>query len=153
MKTVGVASTPMVGMAIGAGQVDRARRVAWTAASLAGTLIGVIGVVFALFPWLWSRLFTAAPAVLATTDQYLAITGFAFPVYGFGLCLYFASQGSGKILGPVIGNTLRLVVVAAGAWLLLGAGWPFWTLPALVVVAMLVYGVTVGTAVRLTRWG
>ena len=150
---IGVASTPMVGMAMGAGRVDRARRVAWTAASLSGCIIGVIGVTFALFPWLWSRLFTAAPSVLATTDQYLAITGFAFPVYGFGLCLYFASQGSGKILGPVIGNTMRLVLVAAGAYVLLGSSWPFWTLPALVVAAMVAYGLTVGIAVRLTKWG
>src|SRR5690606_15162692 len=35
---VGVASVPMVGMAIGAGDVARARRVAWTAALVAGVV-------------------------------------------------------------------------------------------------------------------
>ena len=33
---VGVAAVPMVGMAIGAGQVARARRTAWTAAGVSG---------------------------------------------------------------------------------------------------------------------
>jgi hypothetical protein len=34
------------------------------------------------------------------------------------LTLYFASQGSGRILGPVLASTVRLVLVAVvGFWL------------------------------------
>ena len=39
----GVASMPMVGMAIGAGLVARARRVAWTAGAASGLTVGAIG--------------------------------------------------------------------------------------------------------------
>ena len=39
----GVASVPMVGMAIGAGLVTRARQVAWTAGAAAGITVGAIG--------------------------------------------------------------------------------------------------------------
>src|SRR3954449_3925940 len=41
----GVASVPMVGMAIGAGLVTRARQVAWTAAAAAGLTVGLVGIV------------------------------------------------------------------------------------------------------------
>lgn len=149
---IGVASTPMVGMAIGAGDVARARRVAWTAATLSGCLIGVVGIIFAVFPWLWSGLFTEAPEVRAATNTYLSLSGMAFPFYGFGLCLYFASQGSGKILGPVLGNTLRLVTAIVGGYLIVSGGYSFWYLPVLVAIAMVVYGLTTSLAVLVTRW-
>lgn len=42
---VGVASVPMVGMAIGAGQVRRARQAAWVAAAVAAALLGTLGLV------------------------------------------------------------------------------------------------------------
>mgnify|MGYP003330148296 CR=1 FL=1 len=45
---VGVASVPMVGMAIGSGNVARARRVAWTGGALSLGIIGeYIGRIFA----------------------------------------------------------------------------------------------------------
>src|SRR6476659_7694210 len=49
----GVASVPMVGMAIGAGLVTRARQVAWTAGAAAGLTVGLIGLVVAIWPGLW----------------------------------------------------------------------------------------------------
>src|SRR5471030_137722 len=52
----GVASVPMVGMAIGAGLVMRARRVAWTAGATAGLSIGLIGLIVAIRPALWVSL-------------------------------------------------------------------------------------------------
>jgi putative MATE family efflux protein len=150
---VGVASVPMVGMAIGAGDVVRARRVAWTAGAVSAVNLGAIGLVVALWPRLWSGLFTDDPAVLGYADQYLRWAGPAFALFGFGLTLYFASQGSGRVLGPVLAATLRLAVVAGvGGWL--GArGAPAWQLFALVGAAMAVYGLATAASIRLTRWG
>src|SRR5262245_6503235 len=51
---VGVACVPMVGMAIGARDVVRARRVAWTAGAVAAVAVGTIGLIVALAPPLWS---------------------------------------------------------------------------------------------------
>ena len=150
---IGVACVPMVGMAIGAGNIGRARRVAWTGAALAGLLIGAIGLVLAVMPELWGRIFTNSPQVLAAVNTYLAIAGLGFPVYGVGLCLYFASQGSGRILGPVLGGSVRLAVVVAGGFWLMPAGAPFAMLAWLVAAAMLAYGTSTALFVAMTRWG
>jgi Na+-driven multidrug efflux pump len=62
---IGVAAVPMVGMAMGAGQVARARRVAWVAAGVSAFNLGLIGAVVTLAPDVWSRLFSQDEAVLA----------------------------------------------------------------------------------------
>jgi putative MATE family efflux protein len=150
---IGVASVPMVGMAIGAGDVARARRVAWTAGMVSAVNLGAIGLLVSLWPDVWAGLFTTDPVVLDYARQYLRWAGPAFPLFGLGLTLYFASQGSGRVLGPVLAATLRLVVVvAAGAWLVARDA-PAWQLFALVGVAMVVYGVATAASIRLTRWG
>ncbi len=150
---IGVACVPMVGMAIGADDVRRARRVAWTGAMLSGALIGIIGLVVAWQPGLWGRLFTSSSSVLAAVHTYLSVAGIGFPAYGMGLCLYFASQGSGKILGPVLAGTIRLAVVVLGGWWISLVPANFQSLAWLVVAAMLAYGGSTALFVWLTRWG
>ncbi len=150
---IGVASVPMVGMAMGAGQVARARRVAWIAATVSGINLAAIGLLVALFPLLWAGMFSSDPAVLDAACQYLRWAGPGFGFFGFGLTLYFAAQGSGKILGPVLASTLRLLLVAGvGAWLITWIAQP-WPLFSLVGAAMVVYGLANALAVGFTRWG
>jgi putative MATE family efflux protein len=150
---VGVASVPMVGMAIGARNVARARRVAWTAAGLATVLLGGIGLTVAVFPDIWSARFTQDPDVRAAADLYLRLAGPAFAFVGAGMALYFASQGSGKVLGPVLAATVRLAVIAIGGWFLSASAAPVWTLFALVALSMLAYGLTTAAAFYVTSWG
>lgn len=150
---IGVACVPMVGMAIGAGRIDRARQVAWTGALLSATLIGSIGLIVAMKPSLWGGIFTESPEVLSAVSRYLSVAGIGFPAYGLGLCLYFASQGSGKILGPVLAGTVRLAIVIAGGYWLSSSPSEFRDLAVLVAVAMLSYGLATALAVKLTRWG
>lgn len=149
---IGVASVPMVGMAIGAGKVTRARRVAWTAAALSALNLAAIGLWVSVAPTQWAGLFTSDAAVLQLACQYLVTAGPAFAFFGMGLTLYFASQGSGKVLGPVIAGTLRLALVAGvGSWLATqghGADAYFW----LVAAAMVLYGLSTVALVRMTPW-
>ena len=58
---VGVASVPMVGMAMGARDIARARRVAWTAAGVAAIMLGAIGLVVTIAPDLWSGFLPVSP--------------------------------------------------------------------------------------------
>ena len=149
---VGVASVPMVGMAMGAGDIDRARRVAWTAGVVSGIGVGVLGLVVAVFPDLWARLFSSDPAVLVAARQYLRMVGPVFGFFGVGLSLYFASQGSGKVLGPVLGTTLRLVIVAVVGYWLVEISAPVEWVFGLIACAMALYGFAVAGAIYLTPW-
>jgi putative MATE family efflux protein len=151
--SIGVACVPMVGMAIGAGDAKRARRVAWTGGGLAAAVLGLIGALVALVPDAWARLFTDDAAVLAATRSYLRWAGPGFGFFGLGLCLYFASQGAGRILGPVLAATVRLALVLGVGWALAAAGAPLWTLFALVAAALIAYGVLTAAVVYLTPWG
>jgi putative MATE family efflux protein len=149
----GVASVPMVGMAVGAGLVTRARRVTWTAGLVSGLIVGLVGLVVAINPALWVSLFTRDPGVTAAANSYFAWAGPAFVFFGMGVSLYFSSQGAAKVGGPVLASTLRLLMVAIGGWWLASSDAPAWTLFALVGGAMVVFGLSTAASIRLTRWG
>ncbi len=149
----GVASIPMVGMAIGAGLVTRARNVAWTAGICAAIAVGSVGLIVAIWPNLWISLFTNDPAVTAAASSYFHWAGPAFGFFGIGVCMYFSSQGAAKVGGPVIAGTIRLLMVGVGGWVLVSIGAASWTLFALVSAAMVAYGVSTVVAVNVTRWG
>jgi Na+-driven multidrug efflux pump len=148
----GTASIPMVGMAMGAGLVARARRVAWSAAASAGVVVGLIGLVVAINPGLWVSLFTSDPGVTEAAYSYFRLAGPAFGFFGVGVCLYFSSQGAAKVGGPVLAGTIRLLLVAVGGWWLAASGAPAWTLFALVGTAMVVFGLSTALSVYLSRW-
>jgi putative MATE family efflux protein len=151
--SVGVASLPMVGLAIGAGDVARARRVAWTAGAMGAAGLGAIGILLSLFPDLWVSIFTSDPGVRAAAALYLHFAGPAFVFFGLSLALYFASQGAGRIMGPLLAGTARLVVIAVGGWLLIRNDAPSWALFALVALGMVVMGVMTAAFVAMTPWG
>lgn len=149
---VGVASVPMVGMAIGARDVTRARKVAWTSAALCVAALGIIGLTVTVTPNVWSGLFTGDARVQETANLYLRCAGPGFGFLGLGLSLYFASQGSGKVLPAILAGTVRLVLVAVGGFLLAIADAPAWSLFALIGASMAVFGLSVALAVYLTPW-
>ena len=150
---IGVACVPMVGMAIGAGEVARARRVAWTGGALSAVFAGAVGLVLALMPDLWTTLFTNDPAVLASARCYFVWVGPTYAFFGLGLCLYFASQGAGRVVGPVIAGTIRLAVVALGGWWLATSQAPASAMFALIGLAMVAFGTATAVSVYAVRWG
>jgi MATE family, multidrug efflux pump len=149
---IGVASVPLVGMAIGNGDGFRAKQVAWTAGACGAVVLGMIGAIVSTWPAAWSALFTTDPAVQAHTVAYLTIAGPAFAALGLGFCLFFASQGSGKVLATVFAGTLRLAAVAVGAILITRLRLPLEACFVLVAIGMAVFGLAAGAAVYKCRW-
>jgi Na+-driven multidrug efflux pump len=150
---VGVAAVPMVGMAIGAGDLRRARRVAWTAGAVSASLLGTIGLVLMLFPDLWVSWFSRDAGVLAQARSYLRWAGPGFGFFGLGLTLYFAAQGAGNVAAPVAASILRfLLVLIAGHAIAAAVSGP-WALFALVGGAMAVYGIVTALGVHFSSWG
>jgi putative MATE family efflux protein len=149
---VGIASVPMIGMAIGAGLIARARRVAWTSAAVSGVVVGAIGIAIAIWPAGWIAIFTSDPAITNAAATYFAHAGPAYGFFGAGLTLYFCAQGAARVWGPVLAGTLRLVVVALGGWWLVQSGAPAAAMFTLVGAAMAIYGIASAFAVWITPW-
>lgn len=150
---VGIASVPMIGMAIGAGRIARARRIAWTAGSLSFVSVGLIGTLIAIFPDLWVNIFTDDPGVRAASRQYLSTAAPMYAFIGLAMSMYFSSQGAAKVVGPVLAQTARLVFIAVGGWWLSthnATAVNFFTLAA---ASMVVLGTLSAASVVLTRWG
>lgn len=149
---VGVATVPMVGMAIGRRDVLRARRVAWTGGALSAGIVGMIGVLVSVWPNLWTGMFTAESRVVHYAEQYLRYAGPGYAFFGLGLTLFFASQGAGKVLGPVIGSSLRLAIIAVGGFYFASTDAPSWAFFALVSAAMTIYGLFTAATMMWTNW-
>ena len=151
--SVGIASVPMIGMAIGAERVARARRIAWSAGCVAFASVGVLGTLIAIFPDLWVDIFTADPGVRATGRQYLST---AAPMYGFiglSIAMYFSSQGAAKVFGPVLAQTARLLFISIGGWWLASHGATAAGFYMLAAASMVVLGTLSALSVVWTDWG
>jgi Na+-driven multidrug efflux pump len=116
---LGAPLVAMVGTNIGAGRRERALRVAWTGAAIAGVVTAAIGIAGALWPRAWLTLFGDDPTMLAVGAQYLRIVGPFYGFFGVGMALYFASQGAGRLGWPLLAGLLRLAVATLGGWLAL----------------------------------
>ena len=105
-----------------------------------------------IMPGFWVDMFTDSPSVKAAAYGYLRIAGFSYGFFGMGLCLYFASQGAGRVGGAIIAQALRLAVVVIGGWTLLEMAAPLWTLFLLSAVTMVPMGVGTAIFIKLARW-
>jgi Na+-driven multidrug efflux pump len=149
----GIASVPMVGMAIGATRIARARKVALTAAVLSFVAVGLIATVIAIFPDIWVNIFTGDGGVRAAGRQYLSTAAPMYAFIGLAMSMYFSSQGAAKMLGPVLSQTARLLFIAAGGWWLVMHDAPAKDFFILAASSMVLLGVLSAASVFLTRWG
>jgi putative MATE family efflux protein len=114
---LGATLVAMVGTNVGAGQLERARRIAWTGGLFAAAICGTIGAIVTLAPRLWAGMFTHDPEVLAIASQYFYAVGPSYGFLGLGMALYFSFQGTGRMLWPLLCVTARILVIAAGCTL------------------------------------
>ncbi len=145
---VGQALVVLVGTHVGAHRAERAKRIAWTGAGIAASISLAIGAAATLAPEAWVSLFSSDPAVLASGSLYLRTVAPCFPFLAAGIALYFASQGAGQVLWPVLAGTARLVIVIGGGALatsLLG-------IFGLIAAAMVTFGALTMWFIGRARW-
>jgi Na+-driven multidrug efflux pump len=94
-------------------------RAAWVGAAIAAALAEAIGLAAAAAPRAWLGLFDTDTAMLEAGSRYLHTVGPFYGLFGLGMALYFASQGAGRLLWPLLANLTRLVIAAGGGWLAL----------------------------------
>ena len=149
---LGAPMVAMVGTNIGAGQRQRALRIALTGGGLAFLITETVGILASLFPHAWLGLFSDDPAMMATGVAYLTWVGPTYGFFGLGLSLYFASQGAGRLFWPLFAGLLRLVIAVAGGWAVYAVTGSLLLVFAALAVALVVYGVTLVTAIAAGVW-
>jgi putative MATE family efflux protein len=149
----GIASVPMIGMAIGAERVARARQVALIAGLISFVSVGLIATLIAIFPDVWVNIFTNDPSVRAAGRQYLSTAAPMYAFIGLAMSMYFSSQGAAKVLGPVLAQSARLAFIAGGGWWLAARNAPASDFFILASASMVLLGVLSVSSVILTRWG
>ncbi len=117
---LGATVVAMVGTNIGAGQRQRAFRIAWTAAGLAVAVTAIVGVLAIVWPQLWIALFTSVPEVSAPAATYLAIAALGYAFIGMNT-LTQAFQAMGQTFWPLVGVVSRAVILAVGGWIVIDA--------------------------------
>ena len=149
---IGQALVVMVGTNIGAGQGARAKRIAWTGTAAATLVSLVIGWSVAIYPGLWIHIFSDDASVIEIGSLYMRIVAPLYPLFGAGLALYFASQGSGQMIKPVLAGTARLAWVAAGGALVMQLGGPLAALFVVIALGLTLFGGLTGYVVYKARW-
>ena len=150
---IGTAMTAMVGTNIGAKNIERAEKIGMVGATTAGLLSAVIGLALALTPNLWISIFTSDPETLLVTKQYIQILGVCYIFQGYGLSLYFASQGANAMKWPIIITAIRLIVfsvlsLAAVYWLSYGLVSIFYASA----IAMVIFGILMVISLKMGAW-
>lgn len=149
---IGGPMVALVGTNIGAGQPERALRIALTGGALAFLLTEVIGVAAAIWPYGWLGLFGNEPKMLEIGAAYLRTVGPAYGFFGLGLSLYFASQGAGRLMWPLLAGLCRLLIAVGGGGLALYLTGSLRWLFGFLAVALLVYGLILVAAVKSGVW-
>jgi Na+-driven multidrug efflux pump len=149
---IGSALTTLVGVAVGAGDFARARRVAWTGAAAAAVMTGAIGLFGALFPSAWIGLFSSDAAVHEAGRSYLTHVAPFYLLFGLGMALNFAAQGAGRMLAPFLVGVTRMIVATGGGYLAVRAGFGLDGLFTMVGIGIAVFGGGLGLALWLKPW-
>jgi putative MATE family efflux protein len=146
---LGAALLAMAGTNIGAGRMARATRIAWTAAALAASVTGFVGLVAVTWPGAWTGFFTSAPDIQLMAASYLCLVGLTYPFLGMGMTLSSAFQAAARPLWPVVAIISRAVVVAGGGLFVIHAtDTGLVGLGVVAAAAMIVYGSLLALAFR-----
>ncbi|MDX1284753.1 MAG: MATE family efflux transporter, partial [Draconibacterium sp.] len=94
------AAATLVGQNLGAEHPDRAEKSVWITGYVNMVFMGLMGVLLAVFPEAWIRLFIAEPEVVKNGVLALRIISFGFLFYGLGMVLVQGFNGSGDTGTP-----------------------------------------------------
>ena len=151
--SIGQAVIALVGANIGAGDPLRAKRIAWTGASLSMAVSLAVTLFAWFFPAAWVGLFSSDPAVLDAGRLYLLVVSPLYPLFGASMTLYFASQGAGHVVLPMLAGTARLATVLIGGALVVSMAAPLGALFAVIACGITVLATLMALAVHRSRWG
>jgi MATE family, multidrug efflux pump len=149
---LGAPLVALVGTNIGAGNRERALRIALIGGAMAFVGTEAIGVATAIWPRAWLTLFSAEPRVIEAGSAYLRMVGPFYGFFGLGMALYFASQGAGKLFWPLFAGFVRMAVALGGGWIALRLTGSLQWLFAALAVGLFLHGMIVLAAIGAGAW-
>ncbi|MFO0746151.1 MAG: MATE family efflux transporter [Myxococcota bacterium] len=118
----GGGTSPIVGMALGAGRPDHARRAAWAGARIAGMAALVnTALVLLLAPMLIQAFAPGETGVISTTTALLDHVAPFYPAMAIGIAVAFAFNGAGDMVRPLLADTIVLVIIQSTLAYILGS--------------------------------
>jgi putative MATE family efflux protein len=100
------AAATLVGQNLGAKQPERAEKSVWITSYVNMVFMGLMGIILAVFPEFWIKLFISETAVVANGTLALQIISFGFIFYALGMVLMQGFNGSGDTITPTKINIL-----------------------------------------------
>jgi putative MATE family efflux protein len=94
------AAATLVGQNLGADKPERAERSVWLTSKINLFLMGIMGLVLALFPHAFIQLFIQDPLVIEPGAQALRIISYGFISYGLGMVMIQSLNGAGDTATP-----------------------------------------------------
>jgi putative MATE family efflux protein len=94
------ATSTLVGQNLGADRPDRAERSVWITGYVNIVFLGLIGLILALIPGSFIRLFIGDPEVVAYGASCLRILSYGFIAYGLGMVMVNSLNGAGDTVTP-----------------------------------------------------
>jgi putative MATE family efflux protein len=105
----GAAVLTLVGLAAGAGRVDRMRAFVTRASAITVVVLAVPGLLLCWRPALWLGLFTDDAGIHAVGAEYFRVIGPSYPFVGISMVVGFAFQGLGRASIPLAWTIVRVV--------------------------------------------
>lgn len=94
------ATATLVGQNLGAGKPDRAERAVWITGYVNIIFLGLIGLILALTPGTFIRLFIQDPEVIRFGSSCLRILSYGYIAYGLGMVMVNSLNGAGDTVTP-----------------------------------------------------
>lgn len=109
---IALAVVTLVGHNFGAGNLRRAKGVAWVASGLSMVVTFFIGLAFFLTPNFWIRIFTSDASVIGYGVSLVRVLALFFAFTSLGITIESAFQGFGRGMPKFLLTLLRLGVLA-----------------------------------------
>ena len=149
---LGAPLVAMVGTNIGAGRRERAVRVAWTGAAIAGAVTGAIGIAAALFPTAWLGCSATIPPCWRWGRSTCASSGRSTASSAAAWRSTSPRRAPAASTWPLLAGVLRLAIAVAGGWLALRLSGSIAAVFVALGVALAVFGLVNAGSIAMGVW-
>jgi Na+-driven multidrug efflux pump len=115
----GIGTTTMVGICVGAGLAERARRVTFISCALAAAVFEALGFCVAASGRWVTELFTNIESVVFAGTAYFQVMGLVYGFMAVSAMPFSAYQGWGRAVAPLLVSLLRFAIVLLVGWMVL----------------------------------